>query len=89
MPVLRLICFFDFEIISKLHEKGSVIAEHHALDYTFIARQSNVIERRSYMGIDAVNHFITSLSEAWRRIKHTNVTYPLHIDTTQRILGLW
>jgi len=75
------ICFFDFETMSTPREKGSVIAEQHALGYAYLIvdRQGNVVEKSSYLGVNAVNHFITSLSEAWRRIKDAAVTYPIHM----------
>ena len=37
------------------------------------------MERKSYTGSDAVNHFISHLSDTWRNIKATAYKYPINM----------
>ena len=61
------LCFFDFETMTQSYQNKSVISKHVALGYAYLIvdRQGNVVERQSYIGPDAVNHFISHLSETW------------------------
>ena len=57
------------------------VAEQRVLGYAIIIidRQGNVMKKRSYMGPDAVDNFLTSLSQAWQDIKKGVLVCPIHM----------
>ena len=61
--------------------KTSVTWKHESLGhaYLIVNRQGDVVERKSYTGSDAVNHFISHLSDTWRNIKATAYKYPINM----------
>ena len=75
------LCFFDFETLSRDHQNQSVTWKHESLGhaYLIVNRQGDVVERKSYTGSDAVNHFISHLSDTWRNIKATAYKYPINM----------
>ncbi len=71
----------------KPEENRSVIAEHEPIGYSYliINRHEDVVEKRSYFGEDPVNNFVDSLSEAWRIIKESVVSYPISMSAEDEV----
>ena len=78
------LAFFDFESMVKPNENGSVIAEHEAIGYSYlIINRQDDVEKRTYFGVDASNDFIKSLSESWRIIKKSTISYPIDMTADE------
>ena len=58
-----------------------VVAEQSALGYAFILinRQGNVVKKRSYMGPEAVDNFLASLSQFWQDINKAVLVCPIQM----------
>ncbi|XP_069161320.1 uncharacterized protein [Procambarus clarkii] len=82
-------CFYDFEcMLDRSNPKGMIETRHNAVAYAFIIvdRQKNIVEKDTYLGKDAANHFITTLEASWARIKKGLVSYELHMSQQQQAI---
>ncbi|XP_069194044.1 uncharacterized protein [Procambarus clarkii] len=82
-------CFYDFEcMLDCSNPKGMIETRHNAVAYAYIIidRQKNIVEKDTYLGKDAVNHFVTTLEASWARIKKGLVSYELHMSQQQQAI---
>ncbi|XP_045600643.2 uncharacterized protein [Procambarus clarkii] len=82
-------CFYDFEcILDRSNPKGMIESRHNAVAYAYIIidRQMNIVKTDTYLGKDAVNHFVTTLEASWARIKRGQESYKLDMSPQQEAI---
>lgn len=82
-------CFYDFEcMLDRSNPKGMIESRHNAVAYAYIIidRQMNIMEKKDYLGKDAVNNLVTTLEESWARISSNQVNYKLDVSPKQHAL---
>ncbi|XP_069175223.1 uncharacterized protein [Procambarus clarkii] len=78
--------YYDFEcLLDRQNPRGMVECKHKAIAYAYMIldREFNVVETYSYVGPDAVNHFITKLEASWKAIHAQLPNFPKNLSREQ------